>query len=266
VNGVHDLGGMHGFGPVVREENEPAFHHDWERRTLALLLSVAAQFANIDEFRRAIERMAPAAYLSSTYYERWLFAVESLLVEKGVCTKAEIEVAIGRIREDGPATPGMLNPDAPSAADVRMTPAVPADPPPGRGAARRRNPRFRVGDRVVARNLNPQGHTRLPRYARGHCGVIRHDWGVFTFPDTHAHGGGANPQHCYAVEFAARELWGRDHPAREQVYIDLWEDYLEPEPARASKTAAKPLVKKATAPAKTKKLPVREAKRTKKKR
>lgn len=88
-------------------------------------------------------------------------------------------------------------------------------------------PRFTAGDRVVARNLNPEGHTRLPRYARGHHGIIRRDWGVFVFPDTHAHGGPAQPQHCYAVEFDGRELWGGDHPQGERVYLDLWEQYLE---------------------------------------
>ncbi len=93
-----------------------------------------------------------------------------------------------------------------------------------------------VGDKVVARNMNPEGHTRVPRYARGKHGVIRHDWGVFVFPDTHAHGQGANPQHCYSVEFDARELWGPDHSVRERIYIDLWEDYLEADRAQRSAT------------------------------
>ncbi len=94
----------------------------------------------------------------------------------------------------------------------------------------------KFGDKVVARNMNPEGHTRVPRYARGKHGVIRHDWGVFVFPDTHAHGQGANPQHCYSVEFDARELWGPDHSVRERIYIDLWEDYLEADRAQRSAT------------------------------
>jgi nitrile hydratase len=89
------------------------------------------------------------------------------------------------------------------------------------------HPRFKAGDRVIARNSNPEGHTRIPRYARGHHGLIHRDWGVFVFPDTHAHGAGTKPQHCYAVEFDGRELWGSDHPAGERVYLDLWEDYLD---------------------------------------
>jgi nitrile hydratase len=97
----------------------------------------------------------------------------------------------------------------------------------------RHDPKFKArlkpGDRVIARNLNPEGHTRLPRYVHGHRGVIRHDWGTFIFPDTHAHGGKTNPQHCYAVEFSARELWGASHPARERICVDLWEAYLAPD-------------------------------------
>jgi nitrile hydratase len=130
-------------------------------------------------------------------------------------------------------------------------------------------PRFTVGDKVVARNMNPEGHTRIPRYARGKHGVIRHDWGVFVFPDTHAHGQGANPQHCYSVEFEARELWGTGHSARERIYIDLWEEYLEADRAQRSATPRQksapaknpaPTIKRMSAPS-TKKGLVRVAKK-----
>jgi len=91
MNGIHDLGGMHGFGPVVREKNEPVFHADWERRVFGLLTAtLALQRWNIDEFRHAIERMEPAHYLESSYYEHWLHAIETLLVEKGVITEQEL--------------------------------------------------------------------------------------------------------------------------------------------------------------------------------
>src|SRR5688500_16380079 len=89
-------------------------------------------------------------------------------------------------------------------------------------------PRFKAGDRVRARNINPLGHTRLPRYARGRQGVIDRDHGVFIFPDTHAMGLGPKPQHCYAVRFAARGLWGPEASARAWIYIDLWDDHLDP--------------------------------------
>jgi nitrile hydratase subunit beta len=88
--------------------------------------------------------------------------------------------------------------------------------------------RFRAGDRVRARNMHPVGHTRLPRYARGKLGTINADHGVFVFPDTNAHFLGENPQHLYSVRFAARELWGEQASARDSVFIDMWDDYLEP--------------------------------------
>jgi hypothetical protein len=89
-------------------------------------------------------------------------------------------------------------------------------------------PRFRPGERVVARNRHPSGHTRIPRYVRGRQGVVARDHGVFVFPDTHALGLGPTPQHVYSIRFAARELWGPDAPPTDAVYVDLWDDYLDP--------------------------------------
>ncbi|MGH7841095.1 MAG: nitrile hydratase subunit beta [Candidatus Binataceae bacterium] len=237
MNGVHDLGGMHGFGPVVAEPNEPVFHADWERRTFALALAtMGAGRVNVDEFRHAIEHMAPADYLASSYYEHWLHAVESLLTEKGILRAGEIDSAIsgGRLKSAGARASVAASSDAdaglwsnPDAGSARPSSAV----------ALRHDPKFKAhfkpGDRVIARNLNPSGHTRAPRYTRGHRGVIHRDWGAFVFPDTHAHGGGAKPQHCYAVEFTARELWGPDRRAGERVYVDLWEAYLDLDVAQA---------------------------------
>ena len=247
MNGVHDIGGMHGFGPVVREENEPVFHADWEGRTYALQrFASRSRLFNIDEFRRTIERMPPARYLAATYYERWLYALETLLLEKGVVRRAELEAAVSEAHEAGARSDGygdttsdsaQTSNDDVSAALKRDGEGVSQQP---RSVALRYDPsykaRFKVGDKVVGRNLNPEGHTRIPRYARGKHGVIRHDWGVFVFPDTHAHGRGANPQHCYSVEFEGRELWGPDHSVRERIYIDLWEDYLEADRAQRSAT------------------------------
>ncbi len=230
MNGVHDLGGMHGFGAVIREPNEPVFHSDWEKRVFALTLTaMGRRVCNVDEFRRAIERMPPAGYLAATYYEKWLHALESLLVEKGVATREEI--ASGHASASAPAAApldddggGVESFDS-AAVQLRFDPKF--------------KPGFKVGDRVVARNLNPEHHTRLPRYARGKRGVIRYDQGVFVFPDTHAHGQGGKPQHVYTVAFEAQELWGADHTDRAPVYLDCWEDYLE----RDRTAAAKPAVK-----------------------
>jgi nitrile hydratase subunit beta len=211
MNGIHDMGGMDGFGPVIREENEPVFHADWERRVWGIALSTLRTLGvSADELRHAIERIPPARYLDSSYYERWLAAAETILLERGVVTREEFRAALG---DEGA---GAI--------------AKPAEGPPASSGARSKAPRarFKPGDRVRARNINPPGHTRLPRYARGKEGVIVKDWGVFVFPDTNAHRVGQRPQHCYAVAFDARELWGKPARAKERVNVDLWEDYLEP--------------------------------------
>jgi len=237
MNGVHDLGGMHGFGPVIREHNEPVFHSDWEKRVFAMTLTaMGRRVYNVDEFRRAIERMPPAGYLAATYYEKWLHALEALLIEKGVATREEI--ASGHAAASAPAkapesrgnggSGGVESFDS-SAVKLRFDKSF--------------KPGFKVGDRVLARNLNPEHHTRLPRYARGKRGVVRYDQGVFVFPDTHAHGQGGKPQHVYTVVFEARELWGADHNDRAPVYLDCWEDYLERDRV-AARPAIKPAVKK----------------------
>jgi nitrile hydratase len=239
MNGVHDLGGMHGFGPVVREQDEPVFHSEWEKRVFAMTLTaMGRRVYNVDEFRRAIERMPPARYLAATYYEKWLHALESLLVEKGALTAEELQTghaaasapakATGPL--DGGGGSGGVESFDDSAVKLRFD--------------KRFKPRFKAGERVVARNLNPSHHTRLPRYARGKRGVIRYDQGVFVFPDTHAHGQGAKPQHVYTVAFEAKELWGADHHERAPVYLDCWEDYLE-----RDRAGAKPAAEAATKPA-----------------
>jgi nitrile hydratase subunit beta len=238
MNGVHDLGGMHGFGPVIREENEPVFHADWEKRIFAINLALAAPLRNVDAFRHAIERMPPARYLSASYYEKWLDAIETLVLENGIATRDELLSG----HSNAPAASGAAPPRKSAGASNLES-----------GAVKLRfnksfRPRFKAGDRVVTRNLNPGHHTRLPRYARAKHGVIRHDQGVFVFPDTHAHGLGAKPQHVYTVSFDSRELWGPDGNARAPVYLDCWEDYLERDRAAAKpRTRDRAAVKRAGA-------------------
>jgi len=173
--------------------------------------------------RHANERMPPAEYLAATYYERWLNGLERLLVERGVLSARELET--GRSAAPLPADERarVLRADAVDAVlaagkNYRVDEAVPA--------------RFAVGAAVAARNIHPAGATRLPRYARGRCGVVDRDHGVFIFPDANAAGLGRKPQHLYSVRFAARELWGETASARDAVWLDLWDDYLEPAPAR----------------------------------
>jgi nitrile hydratase len=189
MDGIHDLGGMHGFGPVAVESDEPVFHARWEGRVFALAgLAIAGGLANPDAFRHAIERLPPAVYLTAGYYGRWLAALERLVAERAVPTAA--------------------------AKGARRTVAGP--------------PRFGPGQHVVARDLHPAGHTRLPRYVRGRRGVVARVHPAWVFPDTNAHGRGEHPQFAYAVRFAARELWGDDADAAASVHVDLFESYLEP--------------------------------------
>jgi nitrile hydratase len=222
VNGAHDLGGMHGFGPVEIEPDEPVFHHEWERRAFAITL--AAGFLgkwNIDQSRFAREQMPPAEYLATTYYEHWLFGLEKLLDAHGLVPGGELE---GRLQD----------PAAPAAPVTGERPLAARDVEAALRTSRASKsdedvvPRHKVGDRVRTVNINPLGHTRLPRYARGKQGVVTLDHGVWVFPDAAGNGLGKKPQHCYSVRFTARELWGEDAPSRDTVRIDLWDDHLVP--------------------------------------
>jgi nitrile hydratase len=218
MNGVHDMGGMHGMGPIAPEKNEPVFHEPWEGRIYAITRVVRAGGgrANLDNSRHQLERLPPADYLRMSYYERWAARLFNQIVASGVVTREELE--------SGKAAPG----------SPKATPAVTAAMVPGlvtrRNSARRDVParaRFKVGQRVRARNINPTGHTRLPRYARGKTGVVMRDHGVFVFPDTNADFAGEKPQHVYSVRFTARELWGEHASPRDSIYLDMWDDYLE---------------------------------------
>ncbi|MFC3396467.1 nitrile hydratase subunit beta [Brenneria rubrifaciens] len=215
MNGIHDLGGMHGHGPILAEENEPFFHHEWERRMFALFPALfAGGHFNVDEFRHAMERMEPTHYLLASYYEHWLHAIETLLCEKGVISAAELQGAVNTVqRAPAPSvlTEDMVSQVVNTGASARVAHDTPAF--------------FIVGDRVRAKNINPTTHTRLPRYVRGKVGTIEIDHGVFATPDTMAHGLGEHPQHVYSVSFTAQELWGEARS--DKVYIDLWDDYLE---------------------------------------
>jgi len=223
MNGAHDLGGMHGFGPVEIERDEPVFHHEWERRAFAITL--AAGFLgkwNIDMSRYAREQMPPAEYLATTYYEHWLFGLEKLLDDTRLVSRAEQQAALkgGAVETVVPAAGVRALAARDVEAELRKSRASKADEDvPSR---------FNVGDRVRAVKINPIGHTRLPRYARDKRGVVTLDHGVWVFPDTSGTGRGRKPQHCYSVRFEARELWGADAGPRDTIHIDLWDDHLVP--------------------------------------
>jgi len=224
MDGVHDLGGMQGFGPIEREENEPAFHAAWEAAVLAMMRAGGSRgLFNIDEFRHGIERMNPAHYLRAGYYEKWLDGVTRLLVEKGVVSRGELEarVAFFEKKPDAPATTALPGPPP---AEVAFDPRWVQDVIRETGAT----PRFGPGDPVLTRQIHPHGHTRLPRYARGKRGVIHRCHGIHVFPDSNAHGLGEQPQPLYSVRFDAGELWGEAAEPNQAVHIDLWESYLLP--------------------------------------
>ena len=217
MNGPHDLGGFQGFGPVNPEPNEPYFHADWEKTALGLTLCAGAMgHWTIDESRHARESIPPASYLSASYYEIWIRALETLLERHGFATREEMDN--GRKAADGTKPKRVMK-----AEDV---PAVlkrggPCDRPVEAG------PRFQPGDRVRTRNMNPATHNRLPRYAKGKTGVVEAVQGGFVFPDDNAHGKGENPQWVYTVVFSAPELWGEGADPAHTVSIDAWESYLE---------------------------------------
>ena len=217
MNGIHDMGGMQGLGPIDPEQHEPVFHEPWEARVFALVRAMGAwRKWNIDASRFQREQIPAAEYLRMSYYEKWLAGLNELMVAKGLVTAAEL-------------ASGKASPQAP-----RNTPALTADKVPvmvSRGSPSDRAtstaPLFNVGQPIRTRSMNPLGHTRLPRYARGRAGTIDRVHGVFVFPDTNALYQGENPQYLYSVKFTARELWGTAAAAQDCVYIDLWESYLE---------------------------------------
>ena len=202
----------------MREDDEPVFHDDWEKRVFALSIASSELFGPIDRRRHALETLDPITYISSSYYERWLARLENLAVEDGLLT--EEELASGQ--SSAPATVTVSPLDA-SAVQAVVEQGRPASRDTGRVS-----PRFSVGDRVRALDTRPSGHTRLPRYARGRVGVIARLHGTHCFPDTNAHSQGENPQPLYSVAFSATELWGSQAPPQDRLFIDLWEDYLEP--------------------------------------
>jgi nitrile hydratase len=217
TNSIHDMGGMHGFGPVAAESNEPPFHERWEGRVFAMQRAMGfTGLWTIDAGRAALEALPPLDYLGSSYYRRWFLGLESRLLRRGLV--GEDEIAAGRSLRPGAALP-------------RKMTAADAERPLTRGEfARPTNQaaRFKPGDRVRTKNINPATHTRLPRYARAKTGTVEAVRGCHVFPDSAALGAGDNPQWLYTVVFAGQELWGPDADPAVKVSIEAFEPYLDP--------------------------------------
>jgi len=210
MNGIHDMGGMQDMGPLEYEKNEPMFHAPWERRIFAIWWA-----DDTPGYRYEAEILPPADYLRMSYYERMLTALTNLMLRHGKITAAELETGNPvRGTRKGELLTAAQVPAAlvKSESTIRNLPIT---------------PRFQTGQRVRARNLNPITHTRLPRYTRGKIGTIERDHGVYDFEDAEQQLD-KKPQHVYSVRFAARELWGEQARQRDFVYVDMWDDYLEP--------------------------------------
>lgn len=214
MNGAHDCGGMMGYGPVRPEANEPVFHAPWEARMYALMSAVGDVGGwTLDEDRAACEAMPPLRYVETSYYEHWLHGLESLLLKHGLASAAEIASGVpsSPARQVTPTRAEDIWSAVTHPGSYRREAAAPA--------------RFATGDKVRIRNIHPAGHTRLPRYLRGHAGEIVATHGAHVFPDSNAGGAGENPQWLYAVRFTAGEVFGS--PRRDAIHADLWEPYLE---------------------------------------
>jgi nitrile hydratase len=216
TNSIHDMGGMHGFGPVEPEPDEPVFHADWEKRVLAMQRAMGATgLWTIDGGRASLEHLPPLAYLAASYYKRWFLGLERRVVAHGLV--GEEEVAAGHSLRPGIRLNRKLTLDDANANSYSRYDR----PAPGPA-------RFKAGDRVRTKNINPPTHTRLPRYARGKLGTVEAVRGCHVYPDTAAVGAGESPQWLYNVVFAGRELWGEEADPAIKVSIEAFEPYLVP--------------------------------------
>ena len=217
TDSVHDMGGMDGFGKVEPESNEPVFHAAWEGRVLAMQRAMGYAGAwNIDMSRAAQEQLPPTVYLGASYYQRWQLAMEHNVVTRGIAGADEL--AAGHALHPPKDLKRKLTPEVVQRGMTRGSYGRPTNTPA----------LFAPGDRVRARNIHPKTHTRLPRYVRGHLGVVERVQGCHVFPDTAALDQGENPQWLYTVVFESRELWGDDADPTIKISVEAFEPYLEP--------------------------------------
>ncbi len=218
MNGAADMGGMHGFGPIEAEADEPVFHADWEKTAFALNMAIGvAGIWNLDAFRFARESLPPPQYLNTSYYGLWVVTLENMMRQYGVASAEELAAGHAQAR--------------PAKAPQPVTAAMVADMIRCGSPYERPAPapaKFKLGEKVRARNMHPKTHTRLPRYVRGHVGEVVRIVGCHVFPDSNARGAGEDPHWLYTVRFDGRELWGADSDPTVRVSVEAWEPYLEP--------------------------------------
>jgi nitrile hydratase beta subunit len=226
VNGVHDAGGVQSFGRVPRPRNEPVFHAPWEGRVEAMTMVVlmGGHLGGGGVLRYAIESLPPLRYLQDSYFERHLDGLEAALVQRALLDPAEIRDRVEQLVSLGGGEP----PGSAGGAHPASTPGSSAHGgEPGNRRSVDQPPRFEVGDEIIARNIHPRGHTRLPRYVRGRRGTVTRIHPAAVFPDTDAHGMGENPQYVYTVSFDGLDLWGDSADSNLKLQLGLWENYLE---------------------------------------
>lgn len=220
MNGIHDLGGTHGHGPIAPEPEgqEPLWHAPWEARMFGIRRGgTLPPGYNIDRWRHVRELIPPVLYLDRSYYDHWCMSFTAALLAGGLATEAEIA--------SGHAAPGTAK------RNDAMRPDLVLKAQKTQGVFTRKieaQPLFAIGQKVRSRNINPTGHTRLPRYARGKTGIVKLHHGAHVFPDSNAHMQGEAPEHLYTVAFTMRELWGPQGSVHDETCVDLWESYLEP--------------------------------------
>jgi nitrile hydratase len=218
MDGIHDMGGMDGFGKVEVEQNEPPFHEQWEGRVMAMVRAIGANGGmNIDMQRFSRESLPPAVYLTSSYYKKWFLALEQSMLARGLIGADEVERGHS-LRQNSPLPRGTFSMDDVKRVMVRGS----------FGREPQAKAAFAIGDRVRTKNIHPATHTRLPRYARDKIGIVERINGCHVFPDTNAHGKGDHPQWLYTVVFDGPELWGSDSDPKLKVSIEAFEPYLEP--------------------------------------
>jgi nitrile hydratase len=221
VDGIHDMGGMHGFGRVLEPGSELPYHERWEPRVFAIQTLVGTERLGAGPGGRAVrEEMDPAHYLAASYYERWLYSAEQRLLRRGTIAPGDVESMIERLKA-GDAMPVHHDAAMGQRALEDLRTRRPMGPPPEDG-------RFGPGRRVRVRRMHPPGHTRCPRYVRGAVGVVEAVRGADRLPDRAVYGEKVDREPVYSVAFSSAELWGPSREPAWVVFLDLWDSYLEP--------------------------------------
>lgn len=225
MDGIHDMGGMQGFGPVKSNDDTGGYHADWEGLVhSAFIATLGSGVHNIDEFRHSIERMKPDHYLNAAYYDRWLIGVSTLAVEKGVISPEELRDRTAAISAGEATVPDRRDPDRIKELIDGVIEQYTSRQEQEQG------PKFELGDEVKVRNMHPDGHTRCPGYVRNARGIVKEYRGTHTLPDAHAHGN-ESVEAVYNVAFNLEELWDEDGErgagdSNDIIRIELWESYL----------------------------------------